>query len=278
METQFLKRLGLGQLRALRESLAAVGGEALNMVAPDNFEYYRCAFELRDDNDNMVAYLLFDVLPNNIAEQKQPIISNVKTIGGFYTVVNDSFNPFNISIQGTFGRKLRLLTNSKEINTEVGFRKLLSGNVGAFFDSEILIKTGYGAIKMLQKIVECSHREYYHLIFHNYTFNSHYYVNIMGFDFNISTENNFMWFYNVNMTAIGEWYDYRDKKEKVEDLVNNFLKTISNNGITNVLKDVNLHLNTYGLYNKSERNSDLDETPVKGYVGLKQNFKISNRG
>lgn len=252
MKGNFLRQMSLDKVAALRSSLSMAGDEVMNMVAPDNFEYYNCALELTDFDGNTVAYLSFDVMPNNIVMQKQPIISIVKTITDIYTITNDSFNPFNISIQGTFGRKLRLLTTSKDINESNGFSKMLNGNIGVFFDSDILVKTGYGVIKMLQKIIEKSNSfsngSYcYRLKFHNYAFNTHNYVKVNSFDFNISTENNFMWFYSLNMTAISEVYDYREGREKVEDVLKKFLKTIANDGIKNLLSDIDSHISQYGM-------------------------------
>ena len=252
MNNNFLRQMALDKVAALRSSLSMAGDEVMNMIAPDNFEYYNCALELTDYDGNTVAYLSFDIMPNNIVIQKQPIVSIVKTITDTYTITNDSFNPFSISIQGTFGRKLRLLTTSKDINESKGFSKMLNGNIGVFFDSDILVKTGYGVIKMMQKIIEKSNsfndrNDYHYLIFHNYAFNTHNVVKVNSFDFNISTENNFMWFYSLNMTAIDKAEDYREGREKVEDFIKKFMKTIANEGIKNLLFDIDSHISQYGM-------------------------------
>lgn len=252
MNDSFFQKMKMSRVAALRSSLSMVGDEVMNMVAPDNFEYYNCALELTDFDGNTVAYLSFDIMPNNIVIQKQPIVSIVKTITDIYTITNDSFNPFNISIQGTFGRKLRLLTTSKDVNESDGFSKRLNGNIGVFFDSDMLVKTGYGVIKMLQKIIEKSNSfsnisDCYRLKFHNYAFNTHNYVKVNSFDFNISTDNNFMWFYSLNMTAIDEAKDYREGREKTEYFLSKFLKTITNEGIKNLLSDIDSHISQYGM-------------------------------
>ena len=220
MNNNFLRQMALDKVAALRSSLSMAGDEVMNMIAPDNFEYYNCALELTDYDGNTVAYLSFDIMPNNIVIQKQPIVSIVKTITDTYTITNDSFNPFSISIQGTFGRKLRLLTTSKDINESKGFSKMLNGNIGVFFDSDILVKTGYGVIKMMQKIIEKSNsfndrNDYHFLIFHNYAFNTHNVVKV--------------------------------NSEKVEDFIKKFMKTIANEGIKNLLYDIDSHISQYGM-------------------------------
>ena len=88
-----------------------VGKAALHAMAPDNYEYYMCSLELIDCSGNQVGFISFVVMPNNITESTTPIQTQTKTKNGMVTLFNDSFAPVNISLQGTFGRKFKIVTD-----------------------------------------------------------------------------------------------------------------------------------------------------------------------
>lgn len=199
-------------VNAVRESarslLASVGLAGLHAMAPDNFEYYLCSLELLDSAGNTKGFLSFTTMPNNYLESRTQIASVTKTQSGITTLFNSTFVPRDISIQGTFGRKLRFLIGSKEVQEKddksVPF---FNGQFARIEDQEILIKTGYGMTKMLQKMIEMAYQlddeqQPHILLFSNYSLNTNYVVEILQDSYSQSIENNMLWFYSLEMRAV----------------------------------------------------------------------------
>ena len=147
---------------ALAGAIVDVGRAGLHVLGPDNFEYYMCSLSLRNRNMEEVAYMSFPVMPNNIMESQQAVASVTKTNKGIVTQFNSSFNPKDISIQGTFGRKLRLILGNKEfapVDAAAGFamaQKFFNGNIGingGIAGTDILIKTGNGVYGELRDMI-----------------------------------------------------------------------------------------------------------------------------
>ena len=121
----------------------SIGESALHMLAPDNFEYYQCSLELLDVEKNQVGFISFVVMPNNISESRAPIQTQVKTKSGIVTNFNDSFAPVNITLQGTFGRRFRIVTGMVDPSPKRwnGWGNFFNGNMGkAMFGFETAYK------------------------------------------------------------------------------------------------------------------------------------------
>lgn len=191
-----------------RYILSTVGRAGLHALAPDNFEYYLCSLELLDSAGNTKGFLSFVVMPNNYLESRTQIATVTKTQSGVSTLFNSSFVPRDISIQGTFGRKLRLLIGSKEVKDKddksVPF---FNGQFAKVAGQEILVKSGYGLTKMLQKMVDMSFKLDdnglpHIMLFSNYSLNTNYVVEILQDSYSQSIENNMLWFYSLEMKAV----------------------------------------------------------------------------
>ncbi len=185
---------------------ANIGQAALHSLAPDDFEYYLCSLELLDSTGNTKGFMFFTVMPNNITESKIQIASITKTNKGISTLFNSTFVPRDISIQGTFGRKIRLLVGIKEPQN-VSKIPFFSGNLGLNVEGDSVIKTGYGLVKMMKSIIDESFKVDKNgnaciLIFNNYAFNTHYVVEVMQSAFSQNIENNMLWYYNLEMKAV----------------------------------------------------------------------------
>lgn len=185
---------------------ANIGRAALHSLAPDDFEYYLCSLELLDSTGNTKGFMFFTVMPNNITESKIQIASITKTNKGISTLFNSTFVPRDISIQGTFGRKIRLLVGIKEPQN-VSKIPFFSGNLGLNVEGNSVIKTGYGLVKMMKSIIDESFKVDKNgnaciLIFNNYAFNTHYVVEVMQSAFSQNIENNMLWYYNLEMKAV----------------------------------------------------------------------------
>lgn len=217
-----------------------VGSAALHMIAPDNYEYYMCSLEVIDCNRKQIGFISFIVMPNNISESRTPIQTQTKTKNGLVTLFNDSFNPVIISLQGTFGRKFRIVTNLTDPSEKKSF---FDGNVGKILGTNIMIKSGYGLSKLLKFILDKSNEvdkdgRPYLLLFNNYAFNTSYVVDVVSYTFNQSIENNMMWYYDFQLKATAPGSAVQTKKQSNAQL----LKTVASNaiaqGLSNVINDV----------------------------------------
>jgi hypothetical protein len=195
-------------LEQSRSLLMTVGKAALHSIAPDNFEYYLCSLELLDSAGNTKGFLSFVVMPNNYMETRTTVGSVTKTQSGVTTLYNSTFAPRDISIQGTFGRKLRLLLGLKEVEDKNDKSiPFFNGSWGKILGQEVLVKTGYGLTKMLQKMVEATYKTdeqggSHILLFSNYSLNTNYVVEVLQDSYSQSIDNNMLWFYSLEMKAV----------------------------------------------------------------------------
>lgn len=230
------KSVGKGALNGLMDSVISVGKGAVHAMMPDDYEYYLCSFELYDSNLERKGFLSFVVMPDQITENYSPIQSVTKTHSGIVTTFNSSFAPVNITISGTFGRKFRLVSNYKDPSDRKNGLMRLNLNLGEAFGS-VGIKSGYGLTKILKNILECANKtddlgKPYLLIFNNYAFNTSYIVNPSNFQFHQGYDNNMIWYYSINMTAVG------NKPHKAFNHVGTLLGSVAANSISNGLTNV----------------------------------------
>lgn len=235
-----------GSVNSIRENVISVvdtlGRAALHAMAPDNFEYYMCSLELLDSSKSTKGFMTFSVMPNNILETKTEIATINKTNRGVVTTFNSSFVPRDISIQGTFGRKLRLIIGAKEPPSngdKTWFGNLMSsGNLGFnMMGGSVLVKTGYGLTKMLKKIVDTAYtldenRKPHTLIWTNYALNTSYVVEILQSSYSQTYENNMLWYYNLEMKAVAP-----ASAIKTENF-GGFMKGVAANSIGNAIKNL----------------------------------------
>lgn len=217
--------------------LTTIGKAGLHALAPDNFEYYLCSFELLDSSGNTNGFLNFTVMPNNIMETKNPISSIIKTNTGITTLFNSTFSPIDISIQGTFGKKLKILFGNKDVKKPEGI-PILNGNIFG----DIQMKTGYGIIKSLKFIMDESNKLDENgkpniLIFNNYALNTSYIVEVKQYSFSQSVENNTIWYYSVEMKAVAP-----SSSIKIQDGKKSFFGSIASllisKGLNKILSEI----------------------------------------
>jgi hypothetical protein len=188
--------------RKAQETIFELGRGALHAIAPDDFEFYACTLELVNSAGNIEDIFHFPVMPSGISVGRQSLLSIKKSGSSYLTQFNNSFVGKSISINGTFGRRFRLLLNrgvGNNINDDFG--KLKSSK----FD--LKVKTGYGAMKLLENIIEKSQKldEYgqpKYLVFYNYTLNHNHIVEVLNFSLQQSVENNMMWNYSMELKAV----------------------------------------------------------------------------
>ncbi len=178
---------------------STLGKAALHAIAPDDFEYYACTFELIDSEFNIEEIFHFPVLPSSMSISRQSLASVKKTGRSYLSQFSTSYVGRSISINGTFGRRFRLLTS----NSRGG--NILEDRQGQF---DLKVKTGYGSLKLLEKIIESSYSTKKNnsklLLFHNMAFNQSAVVEIMNFQVMQSQENNMIWNYSIEMKGLAD--------------------------------------------------------------------------
>lgn len=234
-----LKSTGTLSLQRLIDATIDFGKSAVHALMPDDYEYYLCSFELYNSKMDRKGFLSFVVMPDQITESYSPIQSIIKTNSGIVTTINNTFSPVNITISGTFGKKFRLVSNYKDPGSKQfkggGGKFSLNLNLGSKFS--VGVKSGYGLTKILNNILQHANKtdEYgkpYFLIFNNYAFNTSYVINPMNFQFHQGYENNMIWYYSINMTAVGF------KPRKATNHVGRLLGSVPSNSISNGLTDI----------------------------------------
>lgn len=224
---------------ALNATLS-IGKAAMHMLAPDNYEYYMCSLELINYSKEQIGFISFIVMPNNISESRMPIQTQVKTNNGIVTLFNDSFSPVSISLQGTFGRRFRIVTGLTDPSEN---KRFFDGNLGKVMGFNTMVKSGYGLTKILKFILDKANEvdkedRPYLLIFRNYALNTSYVVDVINYTLSQSQENNMIWYYSVQLKAIAPGSAVTTKKENNAQL----LRTVASNaiaqGLGNIVKDV----------------------------------------
>lgn len=241
-----LKGAGNSVIPSTIDAMLNMGRAAMNVVMPDNIEYYLCTLELLDVNNKQQGFLSFSVMPENITESRTPIQTMTKTHKGIVTTFNNTFSPIDISIAGTFGRKFRIVSKCKDpIDTsspKKGFFGLNMGKVmnavGSWLSSNMSVKSGYGMTKVLDHMLTYANKtdingQPYFLVFRNYAFNTAYVVNVQGFSFSQTTGNNMIWQYQMNLQAVADANEFSLTSQSKN--MKNFLTTVGYNSIANGL-------------------------------------------
>ena len=189
-----------------------LGKKTVSAAYPNDIEIYLCAFELVDSNRDTEAYFVFPIQPSMIQKTEPTRTTIKKSMSGTTVLKNSSFIPQEISIKGNFGRKFKILNGLDGY----GYGNAVDDKLGAFksveFDTPTFstsIKSGYGCIKLLQKIFQSSQKvdkygKSKRLIFYNMGFGESYLVTIppSGYSFSQTEDQNMIWSYQANMTVV----------------------------------------------------------------------------
>jgi hypothetical protein len=240
------------EYKRLLDDAGRAGAHAL---FPNDIEYYMCAFELVDSEGNSIDYFAFPVMPSEMTRDKQEFTNIKKTMGGITALSVDGFVPVNFQISGILGRKLRVLLSSRDVSfsafrfsTKAGVFKpgQVSGNSPSPSQFNTQVKTGYGATKILESIIEKSNmldnnNKPLRLYFYNPTFNESYLIKITNSNYSQDeSRSNIMWSYRINFTAIAPLDQLLDKKNTILgiDLGLNVLAK----GVNTIIDDIRISL------------------------------------
>lgn len=216
--------------------LSNVGGAAVHSQYPNDFEYYMVGLELVKYNGITIDMLIFPVLPNQIRRSEHTMTNVKRTMGGVSVTKTSSFIPIDFSLNGNFGRKFKILTQSdividfQALNYSLKYhttqrdyvsQEKMSGSKFSKPAFNYAVKTGYGVTKILEAIVNKSRgsidNKPNRLIFYNLAFGESYLVEVIDFDINQGVESNMIWNYSLSMKAVSplemvEWRRERSLK------------------------------------------------------------------
>ena len=188
----------------IRES----GRAAANAVFPDEIEYYAITLELVNSKGDTIEYITFPINPSSINYDDKSLVNIKKTLGGVTALDSGTFVPKNITLNGTFGRSFKLLlAPSLDKAAMLGDKSFK----GLQLNTSIInakLKTGYGATKLLEKIMlKASQLDLYdkpHQLFIYMPMSGHNFL-VKKESFKMSQEeqtSNMMWRYTLSLTAL----------------------------------------------------------------------------
>lgn len=228
----------------------------LNTLYPNEFEYYMFSLELVK-NGEVEDLLIFPVTPDSFSETTQHLVNVKKTNNSIVSLINTSFAPRIIQIQGTFGRKIRILFGNKETDkgnndTVSAFKFSKNINIkGIRSDINLSggIKTGFGVTKMLERIINKSFTDSGYMLFlHNPMLGNNYLVECTDKTFSQSMQNNMLWNYQLSFKALtfAENVSIYKNADKNKSFMQDKLKSTVVNEATNLLvADIKTITNSY---------------------------------
>lgn len=196
-----------------------IGKKAVSALYPNDFELYITALELVDSKKNTKAYFLFPIQPFSISTSYTPIQNIKKTVGGITVLNTETFSPTDTTLQGNFGRKFKFLIGKELVNFSSILLTPDQEQKSFVQEFDPSIKTGYGCIKVLEKIIKTSNtldenKKPYSLYLYNLAIGQNYLVKIPSLSFSQNQENNMIWSYSMNIKSLIEVEKIRDVSQR----------------------------------------------------------------
>jgi hypothetical protein len=236
-----------------------VGRAALNALYPFDIEVYLMALELTDGAGDTIDYLAFPVMPDQITKSS-PMRSTIKkTNSGTTVLTSNSYVPQEIQIKGNFGRNFKILLSPKEpsvnavaFSTSKGVYDLTQANTrtsnivfrAPFFN--VGVKTGYGATRILQSIINKSNGvddkgQPFRLYFYNLAIGESYLVTVppSGMTLSQTIDKNMIWQYTINLTTLAPLNALANQSGP-----SSMTKVLATNVIQQSVNNVSLNLNS----------------------------------
>lgn len=198
--------------------VSAIGKSALATLHPNDFEVYLMALELIDSDGNTVDSLSFPVMPNHIQKNHVSRINVKKSANGLVVLTSNSDAPSDITIRGDFGRSFKLMLQPNSESVEGFAFRGIQFNKPSF---DVSVKTGYGAFKILQSLIErvteLDDRGYPHrLILYNMALGEIYICvpSPNAVMFHQIQDRNMIWQYAITFTILGNLYDVKTAEKR----------------------------------------------------------------
>ena len=179
---------------------------------------------------DIYKYVLFPIMPQEITINNQPLVTITKTQGNVSVVSNNSYNPFDVSIAGTFGtyNTFLIMPNRavEEEYLEPGKNYIaIYGNRKEYVDRSVTMDrhidepnkfsgekvekydkiTGYGFTKLMEEFFDDYEKsDDYDLNIYNLSFGQKFVAVPVAYSFNQNIKSNMLWNYNISFKAIAE--------------------------------------------------------------------------
>lgn len=207
-----IKEIGRATLRKLIGSVGLAGAHYLFPTDLDT--YYACSLELVDSEGDTVDYFVFPIMPNDYSSTYTSLTNVKKAAGGILVIKNPGFKPKKIRISGDFGRNFRFMIGQHQVSSKAWKYSTAGGDYNASLLPDrnqpfiIGVKTGYGAIKVLEAVIfKASQLDIkgrpFTLYFYNPALGESYIVSADSLSLNQNLQKNQIWSYQLQMTAIG---------------------------------------------------------------------------
>lgn len=221
-------------------TLITQGKDALAKNFPRDFEVYMCALELVDQNEMMVDYFMFPIMPRSINKTESEATTVQTSFTGTTIFNKQGFTPNSLSIEGDFGRSLKLLPKE-----DAYYKGVISNSIeeGAYSSDDVNsgqinkkrefpfgVKSGYGCTKILQSIIgkAKSHGPTgvtYKLYFYNMALGESYLVVPTKSPLQFSQaeqSSNMVWQYKLDLVIIANLEDVQSRYKTTRSLQNSF--------------------------------------------------------
>ena len=145
--------------------LKSLGEATLHSLYPKDFPYYAMSLELvqiSEEEEKTIDYFVFPVMPNQYSNTLHNLTNIQKTSSGVLSIKTSDFIPRDIKINGDFGVKFKLMIGKNHVHAAAWRLSTNSGEYGGgnlqikFKPFDIGVKSGYGALKVLEGIVNKS--------------------------------------------------------------------------------------------------------------------------
>jgi hypothetical protein len=194
--------------------LSNLGKAAMAAQYPDEYEYYSITLELVDSKGDTQAMFTFPVMPNSMQYPRTFLNTVGVTANGIHSVSRLGFNPFDITFSGDFGRSFKLVLQGHEFHAKAFYYDVktfaTNGKTTAEIKKNIFdpaIKTGYGCVKLLQRMVEKAqefdaHGGLHSLYLYNPSIGENHLVKVQSFNLTQAVDRNMIWQYSLTLKAM----------------------------------------------------------------------------
>lgn len=192
-----------------KEMVLTAGKKATNALFPNEFEYYSLGLELTNSRGETEEYFMFPVMPQQIQYTQGHQNNTLPTSKGVYSTTNPNFIPGQLSIKGDFGVKFKTLVGRTMVDARAIRFSTQSGSFPTLKTSNLslMVKRGYGAIKILEAICEKSDKldndkKPYSLYVYNTALSQSFLCKVKGFSLSQGMEKNRVWGYDLTLETL----------------------------------------------------------------------------
>ena len=204
-----------------QQALVSAGRLGFHLAFPNDLEYYLVTLELSTFEGEILEAFTFPINPSSVSERDNISTSVKKTSKSVTAIQNPTFHPVDITLSGTFGTGIKLMLGrvivpfiAVSLEDQEDYQKRETESIDAKFGKEFnkIIKTGYGASRVLRRLVYLSRQgndKSYILRYYNQASGSNYIAVITDHSISMNEGRNFLWDYSLSLKGIAYADDFR---------------------------------------------------------------------